>query len=197
VIGLGSYKSEEDHYATNRQFGESALARRRGRSVSNQSVETEDSSVKIAYVLLIASVLLSGCEKIALDRRMEELCKKDGGVKVFETVTLPPEMFDQWGDPFPGWRGRKQEDRLGPEYRYVDETIYLKKGDPFKGEGRLDRNSVRIYRRADGKLLGEAVSYGRSGGDFIAYAHPTSRSCPTYETDKEWVIKSVFLKKGP
>ena len=34
---------------------------------------------------------------------MEELCKADGGVKIYETVTLPPEMFDQWGGPFPGW----------------------------------------------------------------------------------------------
>ena len=68
---------------------------------------------------LAVAILLSGCEKFALDRQMEELCKKDGGVKVYETVTLPPEMFDQWGDPFPGWRGRTLEDRLGPEYRYA------------------------------------------------------------------------------
>lgn len=142
------------------------------------------------------SVYLMGCEKFALDRQMEELCRKDGGIKVYETVTLPTEMFDRWGDPFPGWRERKPEDRLGPDYRYEEETVYLKQGDPFKGEGRLDRSSVRIYRRFDGKLLGEAISYGRSGGDFIAYAHPTSKSCPIYKSDDEWVIKSVFIRKG-
>ena len=149
-------------------------------------------------ILTAVVLLLTGCEKFALDRQMEELCAKDGGVKVYETVTLPPEMFDQWGDPFPGWRKKvlqgKPEERLGSEYRYVVETVYLKQGDPLKGEGRLDRTTTRIYRRADNKLLGEAVSYGRSGGDFIAYAHPTSKSCPTYKTDDEWVIKSVFLK---
>lgn len=153
---------------------------------------------KNALVMMsIASVgfLLSACEKFALDRQMEELCKKDGGIKVYETVTLPALMFDQWGDPFPDWRGRKFENRFGPEYRYVVETDYLKKGDPFKGEGRLDRTVTQIYRSSDNKLLGEAISYGRSGGDFIAYAHPTSKSCPTYKTDTEWVIKSVFLKK--
>ena len=149
-------------------------------------------------ILTAVVLLLTGCEKFALDRQMEELCAKDGGVKVYETVTLPPEMYDQWGDPFPGWRKKvlqgKPEERLGSEYRYVVETVYLKQGDPLKGEGRLDRTTTRIYRRADNKLLGEAVSYGRSGGDFIAYAHPTSKSCPTYKTDDEWVIKSVFLK---
>ncbi len=150
----------------------------------------------LAIAMAIAGQGLAGCEKFALDRQMEELCKKDGGVKVYETVTVPPEMFDRWGDPFPGWRERKREDMLGPEYRYVEETVYLKYGDAFKGEGVLRRFSTRIYRRSDGKLMGEAISYARSGGDFIAYAHPTSKSCPIYKSDDEWVIKSVFLKTG-
>jgi len=174
-------------------FGESALARRRGKSVSNQSFEMEDGSVKIAYVVWIASLLLSGCEKIALDRRMEELCKKDGGVKIFETVTLPPEMFDQWGDPFPGWRGRKLEDRFGSEYRYVIEIVDIKQGDALNGEGKLRRFATRIYRRSDSKLMGEAISYGRTGGDFIAFAHPTSKSCPARQSESD-VIRAVFLK---
>ncbi|WP_147435825.1 hypothetical protein [Sulfurisoma sediminicola] len=126
---------------------------------------------------------------------MEELCKKDGGVKVYETVMLPPEMFDQWGDPFPGWRGRKLEDRLGPDYRYIMEITDLKKGDAFKGEGELRRFSVRINRRADNKLMGEAISYGRSGGDFIAFAHPTSKSCPADQSESD-LIRSLFAKKG-
>ena len=62
--------------------------------------------------------LISGCEKFELDRQMEELCKKDGGVRVYETVKLPPELFDQNGDPFPGWRGRPDSERLGIGYAY-------------------------------------------------------------------------------
>jgi hypothetical protein len=153
------------------------------------------SSALMASCLLAFLAMAAGCEKLSLDRQMEELCKKDGGVRIYETVALPPEMFDQWGDPFPGWRGRSMEDRLGPNYRYMVETIYLKSGDPQKGEGRLDKTVTKIVRRSDGKLLGEAVSYGRSGGDFIAYAHPSSRSCPVYQDDKQWVIKSVFVKR--
>ncbi|MEZ5617348.1 MAG: hypothetical protein R3E40_03600 [Rhodocyclaceae bacterium] len=163
----------------------------------DERYDLEDCSMKrIGLLLATALLLLTGCEKYTLDRQMEELCAKDGGVKVYETVTLPPEMFDQWGDPFLGWRGRKQEDRLGPDYRYVVERYYLKDGDPLKGEGRLTRHITKIFRRADNKLMGEAVSYGRSGGDFIAYAHPTSKSCPIYKTDDNWVVKSVFLKRG-
>lgn len=146
-------------------------------------------------VTVIAGLALAGCEKFALDRQMEELCKKDGGVKVYETVTLPPEMFDRWGDPFPGWRERKPEDRLGAEYRYVMEIVDIKRGDAFKGEGELRRFQTRIYRRSDNKLMGEAISYGRSGGDFIAFAHPTSKSCPTLQSESD-VIRTVFLRNG-
>lgn len=153
--------------------------------------------IKLAGVLMVAlSVFcLPGCEKYALDRQMEELCKQDGGVKVYETVALPPEMFDKWGDPFPGWRGRKPEERLGTDYLYKFEITYPKQGDPLKGEGRLQRYHISIYRRSDNKLLGESVSYGRSGGDFIAYAHPTSNHCPKDVNESDFV-RFVFLNKG-
>ena len=49
-----------------------------------------------AVISLAATLLLTlaGCERWALDRKMEELCRKDGGVKVYETVTLPPKEFE-------------------------------------------------------------------------------------------------------
>jgi len=146
-----------------------------------------------AVVLVVFGIGLIGCEKYSLDQQLEELCKQDGGVKVYETVTLSPEMFDRWGDPFPGWQGRKPEDRLGPDYLFMRETVYLKDGDPFKGEGRLGRTTYRIYRRSDNKLLGKDVLYIRSGGDFIVFNHPSSKSCPVGESD---LIRSVFLKEG-
>jgi hypothetical protein len=144
---------------------------------------------------VIMAVLLAGCEKFALDRQMEELCKKDGGVKVYETVTLAPEMFDRSGNPFPGWPDRQPEERLGPSYRYVEERTLLKPGDALKGDGELRRTTEKVVRRADNKLMGEATSYGRSGGDFIALSHPTSKHCPIYKSADETLIRSVFLMK--
>jgi hypothetical protein len=169
-----------------------------GASVRAAAAPLVTSSIKTCICTLsIAAVvtLMVGCEKFALDRQMEELCKIDGGVRIYETVTLPPDMFDERGDPFPGWRGRKLEDRVGSEFRYTSEVKYLKPGDPGKGEGRLDRILTTIYRKADGKLMGEAVSYGRSGGDFIAYAHSTSNSCPKQQSESD-LIRGVFLQRG-
>ena len=147
------------------------------------------------FVTLIGMSLLSGCEKWWLDRQMEELCKKDGGVRVYETVKLLPEMFDQNGDPFPGWRGRDRSERLGNDYEYVFSVEDLVKGDPVEGEGRLRRYRNKVIRRSDGRLMAESIYYGRSGGDFIAFPHFTSKGCPIGQSDSD-VIRQVFLKQG-
>ncbi len=148
---------------------------------------------RMGMLILGMSILLTGCERSELDRQMEVLCKKDGGVQVYEIVKLPSEMFDQDGDPFPGWGGRIPEERLGKDYSYEFQETILKAGDPLKGEGRLDRMTFRIYRRSDKKLLGEEILYGRSGGDYIAYAHPSSKSCPS-GINRANLIQSVFIK---
>ena len=150
-------------------------------------------SLKLQVVLPVL-VLLGGCERYALDRQMEELCKKDGGVRVYETVTLPPEMFDQNGDPFPGWRARPESLRLGPDYRLVREDVDIKQGDPLRGEGRLTRFRTKVLRNADNKVLGEGVLYGRSGGDLIVVDHWSSKFCPSQLKDSRSVVLDVFRK---
>lgn len=147
---------------------------------------------------LAALVLLplQGCEKYELDRQMHALCEKDGGLRVYETVTLPPDKFDQNGDPFPGWRTRPDEARLGDEFRLIRETTELKRGDPMKGEGRLTRYHWKVLRKVDGKVLGEGTMYGRSGGDFIALGHFTSDTCPAGLGVPRDVIQAVFVKEG-
>ena len=140
-------------------------------------------------------IFTSGCEKWALDKQMKELCAKDGGVKVYEAVTLPPEMFDQDGSPFPGWRNRKSLDRFGKDYRYERIDQVLDSGDPLKGEGRLERTEWRIVRQADQKLLGAGVAYIRVGGDFILLGHPSGAHCPSaYNTNQ--LSHEVFIQRG-
>lgn len=149
-----------------------------------------------AFSFALTTLWLSGCEKYELDRRMEELCKKDGGIRVYETVKLSASMFDQNGDPFPGWRGRPDEERLGKEYRLVRTTTILKDGEPMRGQGQLSRYEYRTVRLADQKILGEAVSYGRSGGDFLAVGHFTSKGCPEKLGVPTSLIQAVFIKGG-
>jgi hypothetical protein len=143
-------------------------------------------------ILFATAASLVGCERYALDRQMEELCKKDGGIKVYETITLSPAEYDKLLKYVT--IAKTQEDIFGPDYRYVwiSEALVGKDADPEKGQGRLTRNYLKIYRRSDGKLLGEAVTYGRSGGDGFTFGfHPSSKVCPHFERG---LGDSVFIK---
>ncbi len=122
---------------------------------------------------LAASVLLTGCEKMRLDEEVRQLCAKDGGIKVYETVKLPPEKFDQYGNiRIPTKKDAKPSD----EYYYDDKDTYFKKGDPYDGPN-MWQSHTKVIRRSDGKVLGELIRYTRVGGDIPGPWHPSHFSC--------------------
>ena len=127
---------------------------------------------------------------------MEELCKKDGGVKVYETVTLPASEFSNVGQPLARYERLAQSnaDLLGPDYRFVEKREFLvgPHSNAQKGEGQLTRWYHAIYRRSDGHLLGESVRYNRSGGDGFTFGfQPSGKNCPQVMND---LARSVFAK---
>lgn len=139
-------------------------------------------------ILLAAALLLAGCEKARLDKQVKELCAKDGGVKVYETVKLPPERFDQWGMVTP-YDPTQKENALGPEYVFKREINYLRKGNPD-----MFRMHTQLIRRSDGKLLGESVFYKRGGGDLPGPWHGSSFMCPELSVAND-VIRQIFVKE--
>jgi hypothetical protein len=142
---------------------------------------------KLIYVVTAAILTsLVGCEKYALDRQMEELCKKDGGLKVYETVTLPRSAFDATGYLIrqrltdPSKPLTSVSILAGGEYSITSVTTYLAGGEPSFGlikQGRLSRYEYIAQRISDKKVLGTEVSYGRIGGE-VSLGHPSSNSCP-------------------
>lgn len=148
-------------------------------------------------VLLLS---LTGCERYALDKQMEEFCKKDGGIKVYETVTLPASSFRQDGSLISGSHVPISSDAwfrplgLGDDYRlYVrDERVVGKGARHHSGEGSINRVHEAIYRLPEKRLLGEAVWYGRSGGDGFTFGfQPSSESCPHFARG---LAQSIFVK---
>ena len=119
------------------------------------------------------------------DMQVKELCAKDGGVKVYETVTLPPEMFNQWGQ-VKFYKPTQKEDALGKEYIFKVNSHYYKKGYLS-----LRRYHVQILRRKSKKLLGESISYDRGGGDPIGPWGASSFSCPNLAGEVP-LLKKVF-----
>jgi len=137
---------------------------------------------------LFASFWYGGGQKYYYDAKVKRLCAKDGGVKVYETVMLPPERFNEWGQ-VPFFRNTPSEDALGPEYVYRDEVIYLRKGNP-----NIRKMHMQIFRKSDMKLLGEVTYYNRGGGDFIFGFTPGSEFwCPA-ATNEVILNTKVFIK---
>lgn len=148
--------------------------------------------IAICLAVAISAVSLSGCERYWLDRKMEELCRKDGGVKIYETVTLSPPEYEELSKY--AVTKKSIEDYYGPEYRYVlkREVIVGNDNVPEKGRGQLVRWYSAIYRRSDNRLLGESISYDRSGGDLFTFGfQPSGNICPRPRVSLQ---HSIFLK---
>ena len=153
--------------------------------------------MKRLAALLVALELLAGCAtagKMNLYAEIDRRCAVDGGIKVYETVLLPPEKFDKYGNI--NFFNSIKEDGLGTGYIYKHQTTWLNAG----GEQvvpRAYRTHEQVFRRADGKLLGESIYYARVGGSprwllELLNAHDTSHyECPK---DFKGVVGYIFIK---
>lgn len=125
--------------------------------------------------------------KAALDDEVRRLCAIDGGVKVYETVRLPAEMFNQWGQ-ITFYKPTQGENALGDTYLFKSETKFFRKGNPD-----LWRAHYQVIRRLDGKILGESISYSRRGGDLSGPWHESSYGCPENRGDVP-LLMEIFQK---
>lgn len=145
----------------------------------------------IAFTLLIPLLLgLTGCEraKTKLDREVDRLCAIDGGVHIYETVTLSKENFGPNGEVFPQYRlDIIRGGGLGPEYQWTSAKQEIVQGDPS-----LTRWEQKVTRIKDEKILGKRTVYIRGGGDFLGPWAPSEYSCRGAPGD---LVKEVFFKE--
>jgi hypothetical protein len=110
--------------------------------------------------LALTTLGLAGCgtaQKAELDREVDRLCAIDGGVHIYETVALPKDYFGPDGELASPYKGRMGKDaRYGPDYQSTLTKAYL-----VSGNTSLTRTAWRLVRKADGKVLGEAIIYSR------------------------------------
>lgn len=141
----------------------------------------------VGFVILSAPWLISTGVKAHYDRQVRELCAKDGGVRVYETVRLSAEKYDalkRVNFMLP------DKTRTEPVDEYYSETdrYYYRDGNP-----EISRRQYRIIRRSDQKILGELVFYGRGGGDLPGPWHGSSFTCPN-PTEVRFE-SAVFIKE--
>lgn len=127
--------------------------------------------------------------KMYYDAQVRELCANDGGVKVYETVTLSMDKFDKWNF-INFYRPTQGENALGPEYVFKEQIQYYRRENPA-----MVRYQHQVLRRSDGKLLGETISYGRGGGDLPGPWELSNFHCPPTEQASEIaLLTKVFLR---
>lgn len=126
-------------------------------------------------------------KKMYWDTKVREMCAKDGGISVYESVELPAVMFNKWGQ-INFYRPNQGENALGSEYLVKVETQFLRteNEDPV-----IMRFQSQVFRKSDGKLLVDSVSYARRGGDLPGPWHASSYRCPEHVKD---ILDELFVK---
>ncbi len=123
-----------------------------------------------------------------LDHQVRDMCAKDGGVKVYETVELTPDLLD--------WAGRiwipfREEAKKTDKYYMEMEKYYFLKGNP-----RVMRSTYRIIRKIDGKILGKSIFYSRGGGGLSGPWHTSRFTCPDPAGESPGLSTLIFRGEG-
>lgn len=139
----------------------------------------------LVLLALLAVGFFDG-RKAYWDYQVQEMCKKDGGVKVFESFAITHPQFLAWGGR-EGIRGvpipHESDKRTDvPVFRRTTDEV-LRAGSP-----EVRRDVTELVRKSDGKVLGRYVYYGRRGGDFPTWAHESSFGCQMPVSVTEQII---------
>jgi hypothetical protein len=143
-------------------------------------------------ICLVVLVLASGCtrEIDRLDAEVKRLCAIDGGIKIYETVTLPAGKFNDYGIP----NLPHKSDTAGFGYYIKDlpnEYLSPRKSD-YEGPN-MWKSVTQIIRSADEKVIASLVVYVRSGGEFLQgpIQYPAF-TCPSAGATDQ-LIKQTFI----
>ena len=115
-------------------------------------------------VAVVLALTVSGCgfSRVLADWKIDQLCKQDGGVKVFEKDVAPKEFLWPNGRVNVGELGRAKP---GQQYFIVRQSIAIQSGQPT-----IYRIEEQLLRTSDKKHLGTAVTYIRPVDDLGPYS---------------------------
>lgn len=128
---------------------------------------------------VVIFLFLTGCSALAADKadwdkKITQMCEKDGGVKILEKVHITKKDIEFLGHAtgYINVPMKETSSKNAPVYWESTDT-YLLKGDP-----EVWRTNGTVIRRVDQKIVATWIAYFRRGGDAPSFAHPSSFSCP-------------------
>lgn len=141
--------------------------------------------IPFALILLVALVFaFYEGRKAYWDYRVREMCEEDGGIKVYEN-SAAPERYMQ----------NNVAIRIPFEVHAAETDEYfirITRIPILKGSLSVGKHVTQIIRARDEKIMAELTAYGRGGGDFPTFAHPSYVSCPTVGNPVDEMIRQVF-----
>ncbi len=120
------------------------------------------------------------------DWRVKQLCEKEGGIKVYEVITLDAATYDSMRDQFGAFSVPSKKYALNAPIFQTSMQTEIRRWNPS-----VWQIESSIQRTADGKVLGTYTSFGRVGGDLVAL-HPSSFGCPRQGPD----LLQATIKRG-
>lgn len=146
-------------------------------------------------ILIIAALIITvgfyEARKTYWDNKVRDMCKKDGGVKVYDTISITNSQYEklekiQGSLSIPPQSLAKQENLV---FSIMSESV-IRDSNP-----KVRRNEQIVIRQSDGKIIGKIISYDRVGGDFpTIIGHPTHYGCPKSKDIYKDQSKFVVIK---
>lgn len=143
----------------------------------------------VTIIIIMIGLAGTGVNKAYWDYQVKGMCERDGGVEVFEVVSLTKDQYLKNA----GNSGNIQilSKRISKArhdfYRQIEDTV-INGSNP-----RVVKSEYITYRKSDEKILGKFVTYSRVGGDFPTGFHRSSFSCADMIGFKTNTIKEIFL----
>lgn len=112
-------------------------------------------------------------KKWRADKLVDELCAKDGGIKVYETIKLPANMFNEYGQPIIRFTGQ-----IASDSKTLDSGLHfsIESWDIIGNQNVSDisklvvwKSRISLLRNKDGKLIGETSCYSRPLASIIIW----------------------------
>ena len=137
--------------------------------------------------VMACALLLAGCglDVMYADWKVDQLCKQDGGVKVFETDSPPAEfrMADGNVDIEALYRAKPVQ-----SYHLMHRWTKINADDP-----EIVRLETKLIRGRDTKLLGTSITYIRPAQSVgVPFFHREGHTCPD-SRELENLIAGVFF----
>ena len=167
------------------------------RSLATQPIATlVEVSAILASILMLASCAgyVPGA-KSHWDSKVREMCKKDGGVTIYQQVHVSKDEISRHVLPTSAGRLSVTTKRLAhpdaPVYA-IDKIATIREGNPI-----VRRIETDIVRRRDGAVVAKLVRYARLGGDFpLGITEGTSFVCPDPHVLDAELSDRLFIVEG-